>query len=357
MIQTPPPLPATDTVAPPLVAELRGVSRMFGDRPALRDVSLSVRRGEIMGLIGRSGAGKSTLIRCLNGLDQPQAGRVVIDGRDITTLSEAELQPLRRRIGMIFQHFNLLSSRTVAENVGLPLKIAGVPADRRRPRVRELLDLVGLADKATSYPSWLSGGQKQRVGIARALATDPVLLLSDEATSALDPETTFSILELLARLNRELGLSILMITHEMEVVRGIAHRVTVLDHGQIVEEGEVARVLLSPHHPVTESLIRGLVPTLPADLASRLVADGAGGEAILEVTLLGDTARAPVLAWIEAVTGQVPRLLHGGIAELQGHPYGRLFLALGGIGRDKPAAVVQHLQEKGVDAKVVGHVL
>ena len=341
---------------PPLVAELRDVARRFGDRPALDGISLGLARGEIVGLIGRSGAGKSTLIRCLNGLDRPQAGRVIVAGQDITDLTEAQLQPLRRRVGMIFQHFNLLSSRTVAENVGLPLKIAGVPLARRRDRVAELLELVGLSDKAAAYPQRLSGGQKQRVGIARALATDPVLLLSDEATSALDPETTASILDLLQRLNRQLGLTILMITHEMEVVRRIAHRVAVLDAGRIVEQGDVARVLLAPRHAVTESLIRGLVPELPADLRAALVQPGQGTEPILQLDLVGDLARAPVLAWVQAATGQAPRLVHGGLSDVQGRPFGRLFLALGPLDQARLAAVLARLHNENLDAKVVGHV-
>ncbi len=228
------------------VVRLDNVSKAFGATVALEKVTLDVRRGEVLGLIGRSGAGKSTLIRCLNGLERPDSGVVEIEGRSIETLDERALQPLRRRIGMIFQHFNLLSSKTVADNVGLPLKIEGQPRAARRARVAELLDLVGLADKANAWPAQLSGGQKQRVGIARALAARPALLLSDEATSALDPETTGSILELLRDINRRLGLTILLITHEMGVVKAIADRVAVLDGGRIVEHGPVWRVFASP---------------------------------------------------------------------------------------------------------------
>jgi D-methionine transport system ATP-binding protein len=206
------------------VVRLTDVKRRFGTTAALDGISLTVKRGEILGIIGRSGAGKSTLIRCLNGLERADSGEILIEGRDITGLSEQDLQPLRRRIGMIFQHFNLLSAKTVEENVALPLKIEGLAKSERLKRAHELLELVGLADKAKAYPSSLSGGQKQRVGIARALAARPALLLSDEATSALDPETTRSILALLKDINRKLGLTILLITHEMEVVRGIADR-------------------------------------------------------------------------------------------------------------------------------------
>ncbi|HEY9235522.1 MAG TPA: ATP-binding cassette domain-containing protein, partial [Phenylobacterium sp.] len=223
--------------------------------PALRDVSLDIAASEVFGVIGQSGAGKSTLIRLINGLERPTAGRVVTDGEDIAALDAAGLRSLRRRVGMIFQHFNLLASKTVAANVAFPLKIAGVPPREIDGRVSELLARVGLADHAGKYPAQLSGGQKQRVGIARALASGPRVLLCDEATSALDPQTTEQILELLAQLNRELGLTIVLITHEMEVIRRVCHRVAVLDAGQVVESGEVAEVFLHPRHPVTRRLV------------------------------------------------------------------------------------------------------
>ncbi|VDC31338.1 methionine ABC transporter ATP-binding protein [Pseudogemmobacter humi] len=336
------------------VVRLENVVRRFSDRPALDDISLTLARGEIVGLIGRSGAGKSTLIRCLNGLDRPQAGRVVIDGTDISTLSEQALNPVRRRIGMIFQHFNLLSAKTVAQNVALPLKIAGVEKAARLRRVMELLDLVGLADKADMYPAQLSGGQKQRIGIARALAPEPLLLLSDEATSALDPETTQSILNLLGDVNRQLGLTILMITHEMEVVRQIAHRVLVLDAGRIVEEGPVARVLASPQTDTTRSLLRGLSPVLPADLAARIAPQG--DQALIRVDVYGPAARRPLLAEIEAITGRPARLVHGGLNDVQGEPYGRLFLALGTGDPALVGAVTARLQPETTAIEVLGYV-
>ena len=252
------------------VVRLVDVKRRFGATPALDGVSLTVRKGEILGIIGRSGAGKSTLIRCLNGLERPDSGEVFIEGRDISRLGERELQPLRRRIGMIFQHFNLLSAKTVEDNVALPLKIEGRPKAERLKRAAELLDLVGLSEKAKAYPASLSGGQKQRVGIARALAARPALLLSDEATSALDPETTRSILALLKDINRRLGLTILLITHEMEVIRSIADRVAVIDAGRIVEEGPVWSVFADPQSEITQSLLGGIRPQLPDEIAARL---------------------------------------------------------------------------------------
>ncbi|OYU40783.1 MAG: methionine ABC transporter ATP-binding protein [Pseudorhodobacter sp. PARRP1] len=346
--------------APNLIAHLpesvglHGISRSFGTSVALHDITLSIKRGEIVGLIGRSGAGKSTLIRILNGLDKPQSGQVVISGQDITDLDEQALQPIRRRIGMIFQHFNLLSAKTVAENVALPLKIAGQRPEQRRKRVLELLDLVGLADKAHAYPAQLSGGQKQRVGIARALAPDPVLLLSDEATSALDPETTGAILDLLARVNRDLGLTVLMITHEIEVVRQIAHRVVVLDGGRVVEQGPVARVLASPQTEITRALVRGLSPSLPADLAAQIQPQGA--QAVLRVDVYGASARLPILSQISDITGHPARLLHGGLNDVQGEPYGRMFIALGTHDAAKLAQVIAALTPISVGLEVLGYV-
>jgi D-methionine transport system ATP-binding protein len=239
---------------------LAGVTKRFGAHAAIADISLEVRRGEILGVIGRSGAGKSTLIRCINGLEKPDTGSIEILGQDgelqdIVPLDERALQTVRGRIGMIFQHFNLLSAKTVAENVALPLKIAGRNRAERKARVTDLLKLVGLEAKAQAYPAQLSGGQKQRVGIARALAAEPALLLSDEATSALDPETTTSILALLKDINRSFGLTILMITHEMSVIRAVTDRVVVFDHGCIVEQGPTERVFAAPEAELTRRLL------------------------------------------------------------------------------------------------------
>ncbi|HHW15709.1 MAG TPA: ATP-binding cassette domain-containing protein, partial [Firmicutes bacterium] len=241
-----------------------------GETRALRGVTLQVEKGEIFGIIGPSGAGKSTLLRCINLLERPDSGEVWVDGQEITRLSGAALRRERRTIGMVFQHFNLLSSRTVAGNVAFPLEIAGVPRPAIRARVPELLALVGLEDKANAYPAALSGGQKQRVGIARALANHPKVLLSDEATSALDPETTKSILALLRRINRELGLTIVLITHEMTVVREVCDRVAVLEDGRIVEEGAVAEVFARPQAALTRRFVQGVFGAdLPAEVQER----------------------------------------------------------------------------------------
>ena len=290
--------------------------------PALVDVSLEVASGEVFGVIGQSGAGKSTLIRLINGIERPSLGRVITDGEDVGALDADGLRGLRRRVGMIFQHFNLLSSKTVAANVAFPLKVAGVPRGEIGPRVAELLDRVGLADQAHKYPAQLSGGQKQRVGIARALANGPKILLCDEATSALDPQTTEQILDLLARLNRELGLTIVLITHEMEVIRRVCHRVAVLDAGAVVESGEVAEVFLHPQHPVTRALV--------ADAAGLVVAKGQGAGPTLRLTFRGAATYEPILGRIARDTGVDYSILAGRIDRIRDEPYGQLLVSLVG---------------------------
>ena len=229
-----------------------------GQPPALDQVSLSIADGAIFGILGRSGAGKSTLLRCLNLLERPSSGRILLDGADLTALSDAELRRQRQRIGMIFQGFNLLHSRNVFDNVAVPLEIARVSKEQRHSRVRELLDLVGLSDKAQAFPSQLSGGQKQRVGIARALAGRPAYILSDEATSALDPETTDSILQLLRNINRQLGVTIVLITHELEVVKAICDSAVSLAAGRIVESGSLVQLQADPSSKLGRLLAPGL---------------------------------------------------------------------------------------------------
>ncbi|WLR95200.1 methionine ABC transporter ATP-binding protein [Shinella zoogloeoides] len=334
------------------VIHLADVRRRFGETAALDGVSLTVRRGEILGIIGRSGAGKSTLIRCLNGLERPDSGTIAIEGREITGLGEAELQPLRRRIGMIFQHFNLLSAKTVEENVALPLKIEGWPKAKRLARAAELLDLVGLSGKAKAYPSELSGGQKQRVGIARALAAKPALLLSDEATSALDPETTRAILALLKDINSKLGLTILLVTHEMEVVRSTADRVAVLDAGRVVEEGPVWQVFSQPQAQTTRSLLSGIRPQLPAHIAQRLSPDMAG-EAIVSLDIAGPAATGSLFQDISAAFPGGYRLLHGGIDHIQEQAVGRFFIA---VPADDAARLTSFAERLGAQVEVLGHV-
>ena len=235
---------------------LNGVSKRYADgTAALENIDLTIPAGSIFGIIGRSGAGKSTLLRLINGLERPSAGEVLVEGQALSTLGAEGLRGLRRRVGMIFQAFGLLANRTIAGNVALPLELAGVGWAGREARVADLLERVGLADKAQVYPARLSGGQRQRVGIARALATAPTILLSDEATSALDPETTRSVLALLADLNRDMGLTIVLITHELDVVRAICDHVAVLDHGRLIEAGPVGEVFAGSRHDATLALL------------------------------------------------------------------------------------------------------
>ena len=227
---------------------------------ALKEVSLEIEKGDIFGIVGYSGAGKSTLLRLLNGLETPTSGTVLVDGKEISRLSERELRFARQKIGMIFQHFHLLWSRTVAENVAFPLEIAGVPKKQIKEKVKHLLEMVGLSERADAYPAQLSGGQKQRVGIARALANDPDVLLCDEATSALDPETTASILRLLKEIHQKLGLTLVLITHEMSVIRAICNKMAVMENGQIVETGPVSEIFKNPKHSLTKKFVQDLKP-------------------------------------------------------------------------------------------------
>ena len=298
---------------------------------ALQDIDLEIPAGSIFGIIGRSGAGKSSLLRTINRLEQPTAGQVLVDNVDIGTLDESEMVQLRRRIGMIFQHFNLLSAKTVFDNVALPLRVAGLGEEQVILRVTELLALVGLQDKHQTYPSRLSGGQKQRVGIARALATHPEVLLCDEATSALDPETTSSILQLLRDINRRLGITIILITHEMSVIREIADQVLVLEKGCIAELGEVWKVFGNPQHPATKALLAPLQHALPDDLQGRLLSAAPTSgqyELIVQFSYSGEHGLEPDLLRIAQALAGSSRLVHGGIDRIQGHAHGRLLIAI-----------------------------
>jgi len=297
---------------------------------ALADIDLDIQRGEIFGIIGRSGAGKSSLIRTLNRLEDPSSGKVVVDGRDIATLDENELVGLRRRVGMIFQHFNLMSAKTVWQNVALPLKVAGTRAADIERRVAELLDLVDLSEKRDMYPAQLSGGQKQRVGIARALVHQPEILLCDEATSALDPESTQAILALLKDINQRLGLTIVLITHEMAVIHEICHRVVVLERGHVVEHGPVWRVFGDPQHEVTRSLLGTVHHDLPDDLSARIHPERSteARALLLDLHFTGASRCDPDLLSIASVLGAGTRLVHGGIDRIQGRAQGHLLVSV-----------------------------
>lgn len=308
-----------------------------GPVQALQGIDLTIERGEVFGIIGRSGAGKSSLIRTINRLEQPSSGRVLIDQVDIGEFDEDRLVALRRRIGMIFQHFNLMSAKTVWQNVELPLKVAGVPQAERWRKVGELLELVGLQGKRDAYPAQLSGGQKQRVGIARALVHDPQILLCDEATSALDPETTESILALLRDINQRLGLTIILITHEMAVIRAICDRVVVLEGGQVVEQGPVWQVFGNPQHEVSRTLLAPLQHGLPEELRARLRSTPAtpGAALVLRLRVTGAQAGEADLSSLFNLLGGQVSLLQGGIERIQGRALGNLVVAVSNSPHDR----------------------
>ncbi|GAB3601428.1 methionine ABC transporter ATP-binding protein [Kineococcus gypseus] len=310
----------------PLV-RLRGVTKRYerGGRSvtAVDDVSLEVGTGEVLAVIGYSGAGKSTLVRLVNALEAPTSGGVEVAGRELTRLPEKELRAARREIGMIFQQFNLFRSRTVAGNVGYPLKVAGVPKAQREARVAELLDFVGLLERAHAHPEQLSGGQKQRVGIARALATNPPLLLADEATSALDPETTTEVLSLLRRVNRELGVTIVVITHEMDAVRQIADRVAVMEAGRVVEVGDVYDVFSAPRTAPARRFVRSVLHDRPsAEQLARLRAHHPGRLVTVRITDEPGLQKRVDDAFASA--GVRTELVHGGVGELRERRIGSL---------------------------------
>lgn len=308
-----------------------------GQAPALDQVSLSIPDGAIYGILGRSGAGKSTLLRCLNLLERPSSGRIFLDGLDLTALSDPELRRQRQRIGMIFQGFNLLHSRNVFDNIAVPLEIARIGKDQRTARVRELLDLVGLSDKAQAFPFQLSGGQKQRVGIARALAARPAYLLSDEATSALDPETTASILELLRDINRQLGLTIVLITHELDVVKSICDHAASLAHGRLVEAGPVAQLLANPDSVLGRSLLPGYNLPLGRDTQA------------MELTFFDSLPATPILNELAQRQDVELSLLAGGVGFIGGQRVARLRVAFRQPGDEpKLARVVAFLKQRGV---------
>ena len=342
--------------------EIRDLSLTYqgpkGPVHALRGINLEIASGEVFGIIGRSGAGKSSLVRCLNLLNRPTEGKVMVHGRDLMQLSNAELRAARRDIGMVFQHFNLLSSRTVYDNVALPLELAGVSKEEIYQRVTPLLELVGLDHLSDRYPAHISGGQKQRVGIARALASNPKVLLSDEATSALDPETTRSILDLLRKVNRELGVTVVLITHQMLVIKQIADRVAVIDGGEIAELGSVIDVFTRPQQAITKSLIDEIVPQqLPesvmkrvADLAAQLQ-PGQQGQ-LLRLSYAGESAYQPILSHLIRELGLDLSILHGQIDEIQEQTFGSLAVYASGEGAKIDAAVT-HLRASGVQVQIV----
>ena len=334
---------AADTGAKPMVT-IDNVSKIFGkgkkEVAAVKNVSLTVKKGEIFAIIGYSGAGKSTLVRLINGLESTTSGTLTVDGFEISGKRDLELQKVRTNIGMIFQQFNLMNSRTVAQNVEFPLKVAGWSKGERTKRVQEMLEFVGLAGRAKYYPSQLSGGQKQRVGIARALATKPSLLLADEATSALDPETTHEVLELLKEVNRELGITVIVITHEMDVVSSIADRVAVMEEGRVVETGSVYEVFSNPQTEVAQRFVATTVKQSPTGDAAAALRKNHKGYLVNVEIVEGNQELGKILAYLGSRNVRF-NIVHGGIETLQGKAYGTLTLELLGDVTSIDAAVAE----------------
>lgn len=339
--------------------ELTHVSKDFGTGQrqvhAVRDVSLSIDAGEIFGIIGFSGAGKSTLVRCINLLERPTAGTVTVDGKDITSLSARGLRQIRKKIGMIFQHFNLMPSRTVAGNVAYPLRGSGLSRQETVNKVTHLLELVGIAEKANAYPSQLSGGQKQRVAIARALANDPKVLLCDEATSALDPQTTKSILHLLKQLNEKLGITIVMITHEMAVVKEICDGVAVMEHGRVVEQGEVFRVFANPKQEITKNFIH---TTSNLQKIEELIAENSPvvqiqpGELIVRLSYLQKDVSEPLISTVSRKFGISLNIIFADITIVQDAPIGGTVAIISGE-KQQITEAVEYLTKKNVGVEVI----
>lgn len=313
--------------------EFKNVTKTFklGKREvhAVKDVSLSIAKGEIYGIIGFSGAGKSTLLRLVNMLERPTSGSVLIQDVDVSTLSAKDLRTRRQNIGMIFQNFNLFNSRTVAGNIAYPMKLAGMSKKEINERVNELLAFVGLSDKAKDYPDQLSGGQKQRVGIARALATSPDILICDEATSALDPDTTADILHLLKKVNRDLGITILLITHEMNVIQSICDKVAVMENGEVIESGGVFETFTDPQHAVTQRFIQSVQQDLPS---TKLMDEWRlkGGTQLYRIIFKGEIASDPVLSKITRKHDVDFNIVYGSIRELQERFFGNLLVSFEG---------------------------
>ncbi|AMQ75438.1 MULTISPECIES: methionine ABC transporter ATP-binding protein MetN [Bacillus amyloliquefaciens group] len=338
---------------------LQNVSKIYkakhGDVNAVQDVTLDIKKGEIFGIIGYSGAGKSSLIRLLNGLEKPTSGTVEVAGTELNKVSSRGLRKARQEISMIFQHFNLLWSRTVRENIMFPLEIAGVKKSERVRRADELIKLVGLEGKEKSYPSQLSGGQKQRVGIARALANNPKVLLCDEATSALDPQTTDSILDLLSDINDRLGLTIVLITHEMHVIRKICNRVAVMENGKVVEEGEVLQVFRNPREPMTKRFVQQVTePEETKETIQHFLQEIATGKTI-QLSFVGQAAEQPLITEMIRNFDVDVNILQGKISQTKDGAYGSLFIHIDGQEKEVEN-VIRFIKDKQVEAEVITNV-
>ncbi|WP_435299250.1 methionine ABC transporter ATP-binding protein [Timonella sp. A28] len=326
------------------IVEFKNAEKHFaaksGAVKAVDDVTLTIDSGEIFGVIGYSGAGKSTLVRMINALEPATGGHVIVDGKDLSQLNENALRKIRLEIGMIFQQFNLLQSRTVASNISYPLEVAKVPKSERQKRVDELLEFVGLADKKKAYPSQLSGGQKQRVGIARALATNPKILLADESTSALDPETTSDVLELLDRVNKELGITIVVITHEMDVVKQICDRVAVMEHGKVVETGNVYQVFSHPQHVATKKFVSTAIKDKP-DPKTLVRLRERHTEHLITVFVHEDGGYGRRITDVLHEHNVRGGIIYGGISEIKQRPFGSLTWGLEGSSENIAAVIAE----------------
>lgn len=338
--------------------EINNITKVYktknGEFTAVSDVNFSIEKGEIFGIIGYSGAGKSTMIRLLNGLEKPTTGSVIVNGENIAAISGKKLRDARQKISMVFQHFNLLWSRTVEENVAFPLEIAGVPKKERAQRVEKLIKLVGLAGREKAYPSQLSGGQKQRVGIARALANNPEVLLCDEATSALDPETTDSILELLLDINKQLGLTIVLITHEMHVIRKICHRVAVMEAGKVVEQGEVLHVFQNPQADVTKKFVSQLSNNQETKESIEQILTNYPSGKIVRLTFIGQKTEQPVMSHLIKQFNIDVNIVHGSISHTTSGPFGTLLVHLDGD-EENIVAALKMLAQNEVQTEVIEH--
>ena len=318
---------------------------------AVDDVNLEVQKGDIYGIVGYSGAGKSTLVRVINLLQQPTKGEVFVNGQEMLKLNNGELRQARKKIGMIFQHFNLLNNLTIAQNVAFPLRTSKLSKSEKAKKVDELLELVGLTDKKDTYPRQLSGGQKQRVGIARALANDPKILISDEGTSALDPKTTESILNLLQDINEKLGLTIVLITHQMEAVKQICNRVAVMDEGKIVERGNILDIFSKPQHPLTKAFIdttTRLDATLQVIYQQENVQNLPESDKLLKLSYVGDSTDNPLISTLYQKFNVSANILYGNIEILRGTPLGNLIVILTGTPENTQAAF-QYINEQDVE--------
>lgn len=319
---------------------------------ALNGINLTIEKGEIFGVIGFSGAGKSTLIRCVNFLEKPTGGRVLVDGQDLLTLTPANIRKVKRNIGMVFQHFNLLQSKTVFANIAMPLVLEGAPKKQIKQRVEELLKFVGLSDKAGAYPEQLSGGQKQRVGIARALATQPSILLCDEATSALDPQTTGSILKLLKKINAEYKITILMITHEMSVIRDVCDKVAVIEGGEIIESGTVFDIFSNPQTKTAQNFVHSVLNDSVPESVRNLVQEHNPNGKLFKINFVGASSGQPLLSKIAKKFDVDINVLFGNITELQGVPFGHLIVELRGQENEIKRAYL-YIQQENVSIREV----